>query len=223
MAAPAHAMATGISVIQCRTISSLRRTGTGWYLDALEGLIGQPSAGFDAVVLALPSPQAQPILATANVRLADIDTPTYSSCWTLMAAFDEPLAGLPERSRLNDGPLSWVALNCSKPGRNARPACYVAQARPEWSKAHLELTPPAASKELRAALLHLASPATTAPLHAVAHRWRIALVEQAINRHYLWDADARIDACGDWCLGPRIEAAFLSGLPLGRTIAAQSK
>ncbi len=61
---------------------------------------------------------------------------------------------------------------------------------------------------------------TAAPVHAVAHRWRYAMVERAAEEPYLWDAAARIGACGDWCLGSRVEAAFDSGDGLGAAVAA---
>ena len=32
-------------------------------------------------------------------------------------------------------------------------------------------------------------------------------------------AAARLGACGDWCEGPRVEAAFLSGIALAAKIA----
>ncbi|MGF2507850.1 NAD(P)/FAD-dependent oxidoreductase, partial [Ralstonia pseudosolanacearum] len=35
----------------------------------------------------------------------------------------------------------------------------------------------------------------------------------------LWDAASRLGACGDWCEGPRVEAAFLSGVALAAKIA----
>lgn len=36
--------------------------------------------------------------------------------------------------------------------------------------------------------------------------------ERAIGEPCLWDTDARVGACGDWCLGGRVDAAFDSGL-----------
>lgn len=223
MSAPPRAMADGLVVAQGQTISGLRRTATGWHLDAPEVPVEQPPAGFDAVVLAIPSPQAIQLLATAGIPLAGIETATYSPCWALMAAFDAPFLGVPDQLWPGVGPLAWVARNSSKPGRPSLPSCYVAHATKDWSAAHLELTPQAASEKLLQALLGLASETPAPPLHAVAHRWRYALVDRAVNQSYLWDANARVGACGDWCLGPRVEAAFVSGLSLGRTVAADMR
>ena len=38
-----------------------------------------------------------------------------------------------------------------------------------------------------------------------------------VNRH-LWDAQAQLGLCGDWCLGHRVENAFLSGLELALAV-----
>ena len=40
-----------------------------------------------------------------------------------------------------------------------------------------------------------------------------------LGQTHLWDARARIGACGDWCTGHRVEEAFLSGLALALAVA----
>lgn len=84
------------------------------------------------------------------------------------------------------------------------------QATADWSRRHLEAGPEAISAVLLPHFL-LASGTRAMPDFMTAHRWRYALVEQAADQPCLWDAAARIAACGDWCLGPRVEAAFDSG------------
>jgi predicted NAD/FAD-dependent oxidoreductase len=41
-----------------------------------------------------------------------------------------------------------------------------------------------------------------------------AQTEQALGVTHLWDAKNNIGICGDWCLGRRVEDAFVSGLEL---------
>ena len=86
----------------------------------------------------------------------------------------------------------------------------VAQATADWSRRHLEAAPDAIAAMLLPAF-QSASGLRAAPDFVAVHRWRYALVEQAAQQPCLWDGAARIAACGDWCLGPRIEAAFDSG------------
>ena len=57
------------------------------------------------------------------------------------------------------------------------------------------------------------------PAVAIAHRWRYALAEAVYAEHYLIDPERQLAACGDWCGGPRVEGAFLSGLETAEQLA----
>jgi renalase len=220
MTAPTRALAANLDLITDRTISTLETQRGGWRLSADDGPILHPPDGFDAVVLAIPAPQAQAIVYRSGVSLPGLATARFDPCWTLMAAFAEPISGWGERVTLDHGIFAWSALNGSKPGRPASPACYVAHATASWSRAHLELTKDAACAELLAAFRQLTR-ANAPPLCAMAHRWRYGLVAEAAGVAHLWDTQAMIGACGDWCLGARLEHAYASGDSLGRTIAEQ--
>jgi predicted NAD/FAD-dependent oxidoreductase len=56
------------------------------------------------------------------------------------------------------------------------------------------------------------------PVHLQAHRWRHAFVEQALGRPCLVDQEIAAGACGDWCIAPRVEAAFESGRALAHSL-----
>ena len=47
---------------------------------------------------------------------------------------------------------------------------------------------------------------------------RYARTVQPLGRTHLWDAQAQLGLCGDWCLGHRVENAFLSGLELALAV-----
>ena len=49
-----------------------------------------------------------------------------------------------------------------------------------------------------------------------ARAWRFAVVP--LGKTHLWDAKARIGVAGDWCMGHRVEDAFLSGLSLALAV-----
>jgi predicted NAD/FAD-dependent oxidoreductase len=59
---------------------------------------------------------------------------------------------------------------------------------------------------------------TAAPRSAHAHRWRYALADAPLGEPFLWDAEQKLGLCGDWCLAPRLEAAYLSATALGKTM-----
>ncbi|MEX7419233.1 FAD-dependent oxidoreductase, partial [Pseudomonas aeruginosa] len=86
---------------------------------------------------------------------------------------------------------------------------WVLQASADWSRAHLEDTPDVVEQALLAAFADHIGAASPAIIATSVHRWRYAKTN-ALDRGAFWNADIRLGACGDWLLGPRIEAAWLS-------------
>lgn len=208
MNAPVRAMAERLGVAFSSRVETVRREGNGWIL-AGENL---PEHSFDCLVIAVPAEQVGPLVANHHRPWAELASHTVSApCWTLMLAFESPLDFAPDTIR-GSGAIGWAARNSSKSQRGAT-ECWVVQADPDWSAAHLEEEGETISLLLLAAL----SAAVGAPLPPVlaksAHRWRYARSGSAGLGH-VWDTDKRLGLCGDWLLAPRVEAAYLSGLGL---------
>lgn len=184
---------------------------------------GEMEAGFDAVLLALPSPQAIPLLAAiGHPHAADLADVVIAPCWAAMAAFADPLPG-PDILRGADGPLGWAAREGSRPGHKAAPDAWVLHATGAWSRANLERDAPGVARDLLAAFAPDAcAPGAPAPLHLSAHRWRYALVERPLGQDCLWDPARALGVCGDFCLGPRVEAAWLSGTALASAVLSHN-
>lgn len=214
MNAPVKQMAEGLPVQWGTKATELTRKGQGWLLHLEAG----DAIEVDAVVLALPAEQTAELTALIAPALsAKAQSTTTQPCWTVMAAFDERLPTDLDCWRGAEGePLGWVARNSSKPGRTG-PEAWVLQASPDWSRQNLEAT----QDEVMAALLsafweRLGS--TKAPIAQSAHRWRYAR-SGAEGSGALWDPELRLGLCGDWLIGPRVEAAWLSGAALAGKIA----
>ena len=215
MNAPLKAMAGELGVQFGTRIEQLVRDGEGWQLDGE----GAPDARFDAVLVAVPAEQAGPLLqphAPAMARLAD--QTASDPCWTLMAGFEAPLALVQDTLRQR-GPIGWAARNNAKPGR-ASEECWVVQASPEWSRAHLEEDAETVAAALLAELAEANGGPLPRQLGATAHRWRFARSGTA-GEEALWDAEQRIGVCGDWLIGPRVEAAYMSGLLLAEAVGGR--
>ncbi len=208
MNAPLKAMAAGQNVSWGVEITGLAADASGWRLAGAEGI-------FDMAVVAVPPEQAARLLAPVDAGLAALAASVRSvACWTMMAAFATPLSGADVLR--GEGTIGWAARNSAKPGRSALPEAWVVQATPDWSAAHLEDTPERVSEALMAALAARLGP-MPAPLAVAAHRWRYA---QSVGTGdgALWRPQARLGVCGDWLLGPRVEAAWTSGDMLAATI-----
>ncbi len=212
----------GVGFLQTgRHVAFLHREAEGWLVRHRDAAQTRPSvvsdqggelAGpFDQVAVALPSPQAAGLLQP-HAFAAEAASAGMAPCWAMMLAFTEATAA-PDLLRPDTGPLRWIARDSSRPGRVPLPECWIAHATPEWSRSHLEQPADAVQATLLDVFM-AATGITAIPSYAAMHRWRYALADAPLNQPALWDATAGIGGCGDWCLGARVEAAFMSGRAL---------
>ena len=196
-------LAEGIELRQEVEVTGARLDGARWRLSAPGGEIEAR-----ALVSTVPSPQAARLFPELADRLSSV---TMLPCWTLMAAFDEPL-GVPAPEWPDNG--ARVIREPDKPGRRDRPEAWTMHAPALWSAENLERD----REEIVPDLLRMFSRAIARrlpePLHARAHRWRYARTGRPLGEPFLTGKKLRVG--GDWCLGPSAEHAFESG----RSIAA---
>jgi predicted NAD/FAD-dependent oxidoreductase len=138
-------------------------------------------------------------------------------CWSLLVHFARRPPREWTETFVSGRVFQWISGEHTKPKR-AADAAWVAQATPDWSRDHLEDHPAAVRGLLLAHLGVVAGPLP--PIrHASAHRWRYARARTPLNEPYLLDETLRLGVCGDWCLGDRLEDAYVSGLALGQGAA----
>ncbi|MCC5787051.1 MAG: FAD-dependent oxidoreductase [Phycisphaerales bacterium] len=214
------------SQVRCAIkVDSIRRTDQRWQL-LQDG--GKPLGEFDRLIIAAPPAQAAALMADAAPHLAtQASQAVLEPCWAAMLAFEKPLFDGPPETAIdgafvNTGPLSWIARDSAKPGREPGER-WIAHAGPAWSKANLELDRQSAAELLKQAFFEVVSAIPharpAAPTLCIAHRWRYALPSKPIEERCLFDAMLGLACCGDWCAGPRVEGAFLSGVAsAGRVI-----
>ncbi len=209
----------------------------------------QSIKGFDAILMAIPSVQAQTLLQDSahalNEKLSGslsnseqtiknlsgvlsdfsqkTSIVTVSPCWTLMLAFPNALPLSPSQPVRLLGPqwnaarsthhrIAWLTRESSKPARGGIER-WTVQASAAWSQEHLEDDAERIKAKLLKAFAEITNIRAT-PTYAQAHRWRYAKTDKALGASHLWDASSGIGVCGDWCLGHRVEDAFVSGLEL---------
>lgn len=164
----------------------------------------------DAVVLTAPPAQAAALLGPDHPLSARLERVPMEPTWALMAGFEFlPDPGF-EAAFDNEGPLSWIASNASKPARGAASA-WVAHASVEWSRNHLERDADHVAATLYAALCRRLDCSRLKPAVLTAHRWRYAQCREEIEMGCLWQEDQRLAVAGDWAAGNRIEGAWTSG------------
>ena len=199
---------------------------TSWQLQIEGPATAAVHSGFDAVVMAVPSVQAHALLVSSQIAkplMNAIAKVSVAPCWTLMLAF--PQASQPNLPHL--GPqwnaarsthhrIAWLARESSKPERGGVER-WTVQASPEWSTRHLEDD----AERVKAKLLKAFTEVTgirAEPPFAQVHRWRYAQTTEPLGKSHVWDAKLGIGACGDWCLGHRVEDGFVSGLEMALAV-----
>lgn len=212
MSAWAEHLARPLQVACDVLVAAVVRERDRWRVLAADRLLGI----FDLVVLAVPAPQAVPLLTAAPALAAQVRGVRMRPTWTLMAAFERPLDLSFDGAFVHGSEvLAWVARDSSKDGRSGA-ECWVLHARHGWSEAHLEDEPTAVARALLASFSAAAGcPLPEASL-ALAHRWRYAAPDRALSEPFLTAHSGRLGLCGDWCGGPRVEGAYLSGRALAR-------
>ena len=231
-----QSLAEGLEIHQSTKINSLQKSPQGWLLiDDAKKTWGP----FQKLILTVPPPQIIEFFSpNASNQTVGIQNQTvgikafpevhFGPCWALLVRVprlrSESLSfgGAFVES---DSVLSWMANNSTKPGREAfvKSAHHIwtLHASPEWSLNHLESSLSDVAEFMVGAFSRLVSiEAREISVINKPHRWRYA-IPQVVPEKYLYDTDAGLGFCGDWCGGPRVEGAFISGLELAGIILAE--
>lgn len=220
MSGLARGLASGLDVAVSSRVSGIARSAAGWRIAVARDDGVEEAGPFDALVVAVPAEQAVALLEPLAADIAaQARAAVTAPCWAGLFVFETSIGSPFSAARFTDhDALAWVACEQGKRDRPG-PEAWVAHATPDWSRRHLEES----AEEVAAALLsafRAMHPAAPAPIFSQAHRWRYAQVAQAAGTPFAWDAVRGLGVCGDWRLGPRVEAAWLSGDGLGAAMLA---
>jgi len=218
MSSIARDLARDLPIRFSERVESLRRMPGEWSV-VTEG--GDEATGFDCVLLAVPAPQAVPLLRESPALARRANQVRMRPCHALMLRFESELDVDFDAAFVRSSALGWIARNASKPERDAAPT-WVLHSTPDWSDEHLE----SAAEAIHASLLgdfEEALGETLPPIRFSAmHRWLYAhpLVDGSDDEP-LRDRETGLGACGDWVRGDRVEDAYLSGEALADVIEAR--
>ncbi|MEM1287190.1 MAG: FAD-dependent oxidoreductase [Pseudomonadota bacterium] len=168
---------------------------------------------FDKVIVTAPAPQAHGLVEAVGEPFGKLADVKFAPSYTLLAAFENKL-DVPDLPELTED--SHLATACRQsargPERETDHDLWVVQASADFSAEHIERERP----EMVPVLLKLFQDAVGVPVpqpdYGAGHRWRYALVRQAVGEPFLLSPDGKIGVAGDGLLGPRVELAFLSGV-----------
>ncbi len=214
MNSPVRRMAEDFAVRWSTLVTKVESAGPVWRMFVESGEIFEA----DMAIIATPAEQTAALLATAAPEVASrAGAATSQPCWTVMLAFSAPVAVVRDCWGGEDV-IGWAARNSAKPGRSG-PETWVVQATPDWSRRHLEADPDWVAATLTVALSKTVGAALPESAGIASHRWRFAR-SAADGSGAILDRARRLGVCGDWLIGPRVEAAWLSGSSLAQRILA---
>ncbi|NEQ28318.1 MAG: FAD-dependent oxidoreductase, partial [Microcoleus sp. SIO2G3] len=184
-------------------------------------LICETGETFEArsIVLAIPAPQAVPLLESIEappadlldqVRLAEFD-PCLTVIATYPARYQAEVNALPWRAiEVRNDDFAWIGIDSSKRPKPAAPVIVIHSSL-EFANRFLEaedLQPIAKQLLDRASRL---LPWLSQPETMQIHRWRYAFARRVLGFVPSAIDPLPIVCCGDWCMGANVEAALRSG------------
>lgn len=210
MSAVVAQLTRGLDVRFGTEITGVARGPGGWEPVTSAGTAGT----FTHLAVAVPAPQVAKLLSAAAPALAlEAAKLSFAPCHAVMVTFPSVLELPFDAAFVNEGPLSWVARDSSKPGRGPGER-WVLHSAPQWSQDRIDAAPDAAAEPLLEAFWSASGAPRIAPSAVTVHRWRYARVVTPLPEACVFDASLAAGLCGDGHGGARIEAAFLSGQAL---------
>lgn len=213
------AMAGELDIHLSTRVEQVLAHNGGWQLfDEQAQLLGE----FDWVVSSAPLPQTQELLPES--LLGDtLARYNMLPCYSLLLTVND--ADLPhfDAAKVNNAPLNWISFNHRLPGRNLDAGTVVAHTSAEWAIEHLEDDQETVKQQLIEQFCALTQVPASAISSAQLHRWRYALSEEVaeLDLPYVLNSEQKLAACGDWCVGGRVEAAFTSAQQLAKVLLAE--
>ncbi len=191
-------MLHGLDVRSGVRVAQVEPHGTRWRLVGADGAgLGE----FEAVVLTAPAPVTAELLRwSAPVLSARAAEAVMDPQWVTRASFGNPI-DFPDVTELGGGLLQRILRIQGK---------WTLVATPAWSRLHGD-PPEVIGGALLDAFWTAAQVPRQPPVQIETKRWEHARVAKPLGVPCLFDADLRLGAAGDWCLGSTVEAAFLSG------------
>lgn len=215
MSAIPRLLASEVDVVAGTRVGSVRPVGEGegWRVHDHEGAA---LGTFAAVLLTVPAAQAVPLLEAAPALRERVAGVRMEPCWAVMVSLRERWPIEADGMFVNGSPLSWAARDGSKPDR--RGETWVLHATPAWTHEHWDDEREGVVEALLRALTDATGQPAPAVEHADVQRWRYARADDPLPERFLWDPRARLGVGGDWCGGPRVEGAWLSGRALASAV-----
>lgn len=202
--------ADGLNIELGKRVASVAKTDK-WALTFEDGTIAE---GFDGVISTLPPAQAMSILPDDFAQVETVSSSEMHACFCVMVGLDAPMDLGWDTLRVNDLPIDWISINNTKPRRPDGVGTVVIHSEAKWSDKFAE----ADRGWIQDVMVKSASALIGVPLykapHLALHRWLYASSKTSPDVACI-PMEGFVVA-GDWCLGGRVQSAWLSGRAAAR-------
>jgi hypothetical protein len=174
-----------------------------------------------ALVIAIPAPQAIPILQSSQSIPAEfisqLSLVEYSACIAVMAAYSQDrYRDLPPWQAVkitSDRALAWIALDSNKRKTSTQPI-FVLHSTAQFARDYLDTNNlELAAEKLLDRAANLLLPWFDRPEWFQFHRWRYAFTVSSLSVSQLsTNEPLPLVCCGDWFGGKFAESALMSGM-----------
>lgn len=203
-------LASGLNVHINTRISSVKHQGV-WQLIDEEG---KRYSGFDWVICTLPSPQSSELLPESFKYHNDIQSIMMRACFGLMIGFERELTLEFDAAHVTDSDLSWIGVNSNKPQR-AGLFTLMVHSSEDYAEEYIDGDRDQVMQHLVNETSHIIGQDVSQASYQAIHSWRYANNGNKKKKTpILIDHSLKLAACGDWCLGGRVEGAFNSAYNL---------
>ena len=181
-----------------------------WSLVSGDEIVGE---GYSWVISATPAIQTGELFDASGISLNGLNEVKYSPCFSLMVGLSSPVQLNFDAALVKNSPIKWIAVNSSKIGRSPHKTLVIHSSN-SWAQDNLERELSYVQDQLFSELTSLIGLTEVDVDHIDLARWRYAKVSKASNQEVCLNPSLKVAACGDWCLGSRVEDAFLSAVDL---------
>ena len=209
MSSIAEHLAKNLNIRVKTRITALRQVNQ-WQLYDEQGM---SHGGFDWVISTAPAPQTTALLPTRFKHHTVIKALKMRACFALMLGFSKSLPLAFAAAHVTNADINWLAVNSQKP-RRTKPFTLMVHSSEEYAEAHIDEDRDKIMQYLCSETNRIIGYDVNAAEYKTLHLWKFANNATRENYPTFIDHNAQLAACGDWCLGGRVEGAFTAAYSL---------
>ena len=199
------ALADGLDLRLASEVLPLEGEGPPW---RLRSSTGEELGEYDWVISTAPAPQSARLLAPWSTTPVPWHAIPTEACHALLLGSEQPWPLRWIAAKVHEGPLAWLWVDSSKPGRDASRSCLVAHTSAAWSASVLDAAPETLALLLQQEVSRLTGVDFSGASHVAVHRWRLARATAPEQPAPWIDWRTQLVACGDFSCAPRLESLW---------------